>query len=230
MTITRSAMSATTPRSWVTNSTPLSPPRSCLTSSRICAWIVTSSAVVGSSAISTLGERDSAIAIIARWRMPPENSCGYARTRSRARGMPTRSISSTARSRAAGLLIFSWARICSTIWSPIRCTGLSEEIGSWKIIAISLPRIRCSSCSEAVVSSVSLSLADPPKRELGDRVRPIRVITVTDLPEPDSPTIAKTSPRSSVNDTSSTARTRPSSVWNETSSSVTSSSRSAISR
>jgi hypothetical protein len=50
--------------------------RSRRSSSRICAWIVTSSAVVGSSAISRLGEHDSAIAIITRWRMPPENSCG----------------------------------------------------------------------------------------------------------------------------------------------------------
>ena len=45
-------------------------------SSRICAWTVTSSAVVGSSAISSFGSFASAIAIIARWRMPPENSCG----------------------------------------------------------------------------------------------------------------------------------------------------------
>ena len=44
--------------------------------SRICAWTVTSSAVVGSSAISSLGSLMSAIAIITRWRMPPENSCG----------------------------------------------------------------------------------------------------------------------------------------------------------
>ena len=44
---------------------------------RICAWTVTSSAVVGSSAISSFGSFASAIAIIARWRMPPENSCGY---------------------------------------------------------------------------------------------------------------------------------------------------------
>ena len=42
----------------------------------ICAWMVTSSAVVGSSAMSTRGSLDSAMAIIARWRMPPENSCG----------------------------------------------------------------------------------------------------------------------------------------------------------
>ena len=42
----------------------------------ICAWIVTSRAVVGSSAIRTDASRESAIAIIARWRMPPENSWG----------------------------------------------------------------------------------------------------------------------------------------------------------
>ena len=45
--------------------------------SRICACTVTSSAVVGSSAISTSGSLAIAMAIIARWRMPPENSCGY---------------------------------------------------------------------------------------------------------------------------------------------------------
>ena len=45
--------------------------------SMICAWMVTSSAVVGSSAMRSDGELAIAIAIIARWRMPPENSCGY---------------------------------------------------------------------------------------------------------------------------------------------------------
>ena len=74
---TRSAISATTPRSWVIRMTARS--RSRLSSSisrRICAWTVTSSAVVGSSAISTSGSSASAIAIITRWRIPPENSCG----------------------------------------------------------------------------------------------------------------------------------------------------------
>src|SRR5918992_467283 len=37
------------------------------------AWVVTSSAVVGSSAISRSGSLTRAIAIITRWRMPPEN-------------------------------------------------------------------------------------------------------------------------------------------------------------
>ena len=45
--------------------------------SRICAWIVTSSAVVGSSAIRSFGLQASAMAIITRWRMPPESWCGY---------------------------------------------------------------------------------------------------------------------------------------------------------
>ena len=77
MTAIRSAMSATTPRSWVTRmiAAPVSS-RSSRMRWRICAWIVTSSAVVGSSAISTDGLHDSASAIITRWRMPPENSCG----------------------------------------------------------------------------------------------------------------------------------------------------------
>ena len=44
--------------------------------SRICAWMVTSSAVVGSSAISSDGLQDSAMAIITRWRMPPDIWCG----------------------------------------------------------------------------------------------------------------------------------------------------------
>ena len=42
-------------------------------SSRICAWIVTSSAVVGSSAIRSDGLQERAIAIITRCRIPPEN-------------------------------------------------------------------------------------------------------------------------------------------------------------
>ena len=36
----------------------------------------TSSAVVGSSMIISGGLRASAMAITARWRMPPESSCG----------------------------------------------------------------------------------------------------------------------------------------------------------
>ena len=40
--------------------------------SKTCACTVTSRAVVGSSAISTLGRQASAMAIITRWRIPPD--------------------------------------------------------------------------------------------------------------------------------------------------------------
>ena len=42
----------------------------------ICAWVVTSSAVVASSAMSSLGREAIAIAIITLWRIPPESWCG----------------------------------------------------------------------------------------------------------------------------------------------------------
>ncbi|MFN8620031.1 MAG: hypothetical protein U0869_04665 [Chloroflexota bacterium] len=47
--------------------------------------------------MSSDGSHASAMAIIARWRMPPENWCGYSSMRRFALGMPTSSSSSTAR-------------------------------------------------------------------------------------------------------------------------------------
>ena len=47
-----------------------------LSMATICAWIVTSSAVVGSSAITRRGWHESAMAIITRCRMPPDISNG----------------------------------------------------------------------------------------------------------------------------------------------------------
>ncbi len=77
ITATRSAVSAITPMSWVTSMTavPLLWHRP-LSSAMICAWIETSRAVVGSSAITSRGSAANASAITTRWRMPPENWCG----------------------------------------------------------------------------------------------------------------------------------------------------------
>ena len=72
-------------------------------------------------------------------------------------------------------------------------TGLSEVIGSWKIIAMSLPRTFWSSFSWAPTSSRPPSLMDPPMCAVGGS-RPITAMEVTDLPHPDSPTTARTSP------------------------------------
>ena len=74
ITATSSVRPATTPRSWVIRIIAMWRRRCSRASrSRICACTVTSSAVVGSSAISSLGSQDSAMAIATRWRMPPES-------------------------------------------------------------------------------------------------------------------------------------------------------------
>ena len=75
-------------------------------SSRICFCVVTSSAVVGSSAISSAGSSTSAMAIMMRWRCPPESWCGYERKMRSTSGRCTCSMIATARRRrsAAGKL------------------------------------------------------------------------------------------------------------------------------
>ena len=69
--------------------------------SRICAWTVTSSAEVGSSAMTSAGRHTSAMAIIARWRSPPDSSNGYASTLRCGSGNPTASRASIVAARAA---------------------------------------------------------------------------------------------------------------------------------
>ena len=78
ITVTSSHISAITPRSCVISSiaVPFSSLRS-LISLSIWAWMVTSSAVVGSSAIKSFGSHAIIMAIITLWRIPPESSCGY---------------------------------------------------------------------------------------------------------------------------------------------------------
>src|SRR5436190_1242185 len=119
MIATSSACSATTPRSCVISSSAMPwRSRSVRRRSRISAWMVTSSAVVGSSAISTCGSHEMAIAIITRWHMPPESRCGYSRARRTGSGIPTSSRSSTARAQAARRLTRRCRRMASAIWLP----------------------------------------------------------------------------------------------------------------
>ena len=98
ITATRSAISATTPRSWVMSITAMPSSRlSSLISSRICAWVVTSSAVVGSSAISSSGsqaERHGDHGALAH--AAAETDADSSSRLCRGRGMPTCSSISTA--------------------------------------------------------------------------------------------------------------------------------------
>ena len=135
--------------------------------------------------------------------------------------MPTCSISSTARSCATARFTAWWSRTVSSIWLPIVCTGDSDVSGSWKIMAISLPRM--SRITSPLASSPAMSTGALPSRR-SNRIRPLtmRLVrrgssrrtenAVTLLPHPDSPTTPSVSPGCTASDTPSTARTTPSRV------------------
>ena len=137
--------------------------------------------------------------------------------------MPTSASISIARSRAACLETSWWVRTASTSWSPMRWNGCSEDSGSWKIIAISSPRISRISRSDIVSRSRPSKSTCPLNVALPARVRPRMVWLDTLLPEPDSPTIPSDRPASTLYEMPSTACTTPSSVSKETVRSRTSS-------
>ncbi len=155
-----------------------------------------------------------AIAIITRWRMPPENSCGYALSRCRAPEMPTRSRRLNASARASRRPSPRWMRSGSAICSPIVKTGLRLDIGSWKIIEMSLPRSRPISRLERPSSSAPWNRIDPDTTSPGWGTRPRIDRHVTLLPEPDSPTSPSVSPARISNETPLAARTTPCEVAN----------------
>ena len=111
-------------------------------------------------------------------------------------GMPTRRISSSARSRACRRLWPRRTRGPSAIWSPTRMTGFRAVIGSWKTIAISRPRSSPRAIRRARARSVAVEddLA-PGDRARGRGSRPTSARSAIVLPEPDSPTRPSASPR-----------------------------------
>ena len=110
-------------------------------------------------------------------------------------------------------------------------TGLSEVIGSWKIIEMSLPRTARISASPSAMRSRPASVTEPLTTRPGglgtSRINDSEVIV---LPQPDSPTIASVSPAWTANETSSTALTTPERVKRWVRSPVTSSTISALRR
>ena len=223
MTTTRSAICATTAMSWVMNMTAVPVSRlSRLMRARISAWIVTSSAVVGSSAISRRGSQAKAMAITTRWRIPPESSCGYCFSRRSGSGMRTCRSSSSARASAARWDRPRCTRTPSVSWRPTVKTGFSAVIGSWKIMPIWLPRM------SRIRSWLTLPRSIGTPSPASNRSRPPAICPPpystnrisdsddTDLPDPLSPTMQTVSPGRTSKDTFSTPTTGPSLVWNST--------------
>ena len=77
--------------------------------------------------------------------------------------------------------------MASVSCAPIDMTGLSDVIGSWKIIAISPPRTRRMARSLKVVSSRSARRIEPDRGFSDRESRRMMESAVSDLPEPDSP-------------------------------------------
>ena len=209
-TATRSAISATTPKSWVMNSTPV-PALVCssLMSLSVCACVVTSSAVVGSSAMSSTGSRISAIAIMMRWRCPPDSWCGNESYMRAGSGRCTCSIIARMRAlRSAGASCVCSAST-SSICTPQRMTGFSAVIGSWKIMPMRVQRNSRSRASDTFTKSSPCRAMRLPVRTgrlFGSR--PMVEKAMTDLPEPDSPTRQTISPGATDSVTPVTALSR----------------------
>ena len=107
---------------------------------------------MGSSANSSLGPQARAMAMMTRWRMPPDSWCGYS-------SKPPLGLGDADRAAAAAMagslgLVLAPCRggsaSDSVICWPIFMTGLSEVIGSWKTIAISVPHSVAQSSSASV--------------------------------------------------------------------------------
>ena len=177
--------------------------------SRICRCTVTSSADVGSSAISRSGRQASAMAMSTRWRIPPENSCGYCLARRAGSGIPAWPSSSTACRHACRRVHMPCASRVSATWRPTRDTGLRFDIGSCGTRPISRPRNRRNRRSPACVMSSPRQRIVPPVTRPPPGSRPMTACAVVDFPEPDWPTTATRSPGASVSDTPRTAGVSP---------------------
>ena len=161
-------VAATTPRSWVIriSAEPVSRVSS-LSRSRICACTVTSSAVVGSSAMISRGcagqrHRDHdalahAAGVLVRIGVEPARGVGDAHP-------PEQLVRGLVGLRPG---VPRCRLIGSATCMPTVSAGLSDDIGSWKIIAMLLPRIARMSASSSFSSRAveqDLAALDPAGR------------------------------------------------------------------
>src|SRR5215218_7514662 len=114
---------------------------------------------------------------------------------------------SRVRSMASAFDTLRWRTMPSAIWSPMVKAGLSEVIGSWKIMAIRSPRRSARSRSVSVSRSWPSNRAEPDTIRAGVGRSPMRASEVTLLPQPDSPTMHRVLPLLTEKDTSSTTFT-----------------------
>ena len=143
---------------------------------RTCACTITSSAVVGSSAITSEGLHASAIAIIIALLLAARELVRVVVDAAGLAGRPSRGA------RRLGPwppspCAWPWTMIASAIWSPTRCTGFRECMAPWKMIeapiqrsARSLPGFSASTSlpSSRISPSIFALFGQQPKDRAGD--------------------------------------------------------------
>ena len=133
------------------------------------------------------------MASMTRWRMPPENWCGKPAMARSGAVMPMRPSSFDGARQRRRRSCRRGAPSPRPAGRPMRSTGLSEVIGSWKTIAILSPRsARTSSWSIATMSRPRKTISPLAIRLCSCSSRMIDS-AVTLLPEPDSPTMPSVS-------------------------------------
>src|SRR6516225_8640907 len=101
------------------------------------------------------------------------------------------------------------ARSASLNCAPIDRTGFSAFIALCITTDMSRQRVAASCLSVSPTRLVPLNRTLPPSTRAGGASSCAMANSSVDLPQPDSPTMPRNSPRLTVNDTSSTARTLP---------------------
>ena len=202
MTATRWAIWPMTARSWVTNPTEMPPTTQAIDQARIWSWMVTSRAVVGWSH-NNRGSPPIAIAIMTRWRSPPDSSCGRAWARLAGRGCRPRAsgpaLESGRGSTDPGLYDERFGDEITDAHRRVQCRHRFLEHHR-QPIAVDGGRIEGHRWSPAAGAKRTV-----PATVLAARGNtPDRAFNVRLLPEPDSPTMPRHSPGATVNDTPST--------------------------
>ena len=162
--------------------------------SRMCACVVTSRPVVGSSSSRASGSPASAIAIAARCCCPPLSSWGNRSSIASGSGRRTCPSSSAARARRPSGGSAACSRRASSICRPTRSVGVSDCPEFCGISASLPPRTRSSSRRDLANMSSPRNSAAPPVRTSPRLRYPIAASARVDLPEPLSPTRPTLSP------------------------------------
>ena len=158
--------------------------------------MVTSSAVVGSSAISSVGRQTSAIAIITRWRKPPESWCGYCCEPALGAPMPTaRSIAMLARSRRS----VAQPAMQAQYLGDLEADGERRVEARHRLLEDHADAIAAHGAHRAVgerrqIFAIEQDAAGLRSPRGGDGISRMIDIAETLLPQPDSPTRPTVSP------------------------------------